>query len=134
MDWTTLLLPVITQPHPELSPEQVIRIQLDALQNNDLLPDNGGIRLAFNFASPANREFTGPIDHFITIVNSVMYRDLIGFERAEVGFPILVGDVSQMRVRIIHKTRRAVYIFILSRQPEEPYRKCWMIDSVIRES
>ena len=134
MDWYSTLLPTITEPIPDLQPEHVIRIQLDALQNNDLLRYNTGIRIAFNFASPANRVFTGPLPHFIDMLKNPLYSPLIGFERADLSPIMIIGDVAQQRVHIKRKDEHAVFTFLLSRQTEPPYQNCWMVDSVIRES
>ena len=40
-------------PTPTLTPTEVVCLQLDALQNNDLMPADEGIRMAYRFASPA---------------------------------------------------------------------------------
>jgi len=47
------------KPSPNFSPQDVVKIQLDALQNNDLLPKDFGIQVAYRFASPENRRNTG---------------------------------------------------------------------------
>jgi len=44
-------------PTPALTPAEVVRIQLEALRNND--EQNRGIEVAFRFASPANRAKEG---------------------------------------------------------------------------
>ena len=41
-------------PTPELSPEEVVQIQMDAFRNNDV--EDRGIEIAFRFASPANNK------------------------------------------------------------------------------
>ena len=47
-------------PEPELTPNDVVRIQLLAMQQND---DNDfGIEVTFRFASPANKKQTGPLN------------------------------------------------------------------------
>lgn len=126
--------PYVFDPTPDLGPDDVVKIQLDALQNNDLTPDNEGIRLAFRFASPQNQEVTGPIDRFIHIVKQADYAPMIGFERAEVGVMLILGDYAQQRVRVINSKRgSATYVFTLSRQQESPYAGCWMTDTVLRE-
>ena len=56
-------------PRPELSPEEVIRIQLEALRHND--EQDRGIEVAFRFASPANRASTGPLPRFIRMIEHV---------------------------------------------------------------
>ena len=61
------------EPKPELTPDQVVKIQLEGLQNNDLTRDNMGIRICFNFASPGNKIITGPIGNFIKLVKTPSY-------------------------------------------------------------
>ena len=53
-----------TEPGPDLTPEQVIAIQLNALKNNDRPATDHGIRITFNFASPGNKASTGPLATF----------------------------------------------------------------------
>lgn len=122
------------QPNPELSPEQVIKIQLEGLQNNDLTENNLGIRICFNFASPGNKIITGPIENFIKLVKNPAYRPLIGFERAEFSMVTIKSRTAQQAVRVIHTNgETAVYAFVLSKQDEPPYSDCWMTDAVIQQ-
>ena len=48
-------------PSPEWTPAEVIRMQVEALQNNDTPSPDTGIATAFRFASPGNRAATGPL-------------------------------------------------------------------------
>ncbi len=122
------------EPNPDLSPDQVVKIQLESLQNNDLSRDNTGIRICFSFASPGNKIITGPIANFIKLVKSPAYRVLIGFERAEFSLMVVKGRTAQQTARIIHTNGdSAVYTFVLSKQDEDPYRDCWMTDAVIQQ-
>jgi len=61
------------QPNPELTPDQVVKIQLEGLQNNDLSKNNLGIRICFTFASPGNKIITGPIGNFVKLVKTPAY-------------------------------------------------------------
>ena len=54
-----------TEPSAELAPEEVVAAQLHALRQNDPANRDAGIRIAFRFASPGNRQVTGPIERFI---------------------------------------------------------------------
>ena len=60
-------------PDPSHEPEQVVEIQLDALAANDTPEANAGIKTAYNFASPANRRSTGPLDRFVRMVEGPQY-------------------------------------------------------------
>ncbi len=121
-------------PSPDLSPQDVVRLQLDALQNNDLLPDDAGIRAAFAFTSPTNREATGPVERFIQLVKNPLYRPLIGFETARLSDMAIVGNRAQQMVAVIHTRggESAEFIFTLSRQTEGQFNGCWMVDGVLR--
>ena len=45
-------------------------MQLDALRNNG--PYNEGIERTFRFASPANRELTGPLERFAELLEPII--------------------------------------------------------------
>lgn len=123
------------EPNPELTPDQVVKLQLEGLQNNDLTDDNQGIRICFRFASPDNQVITGPIENFIKLVKNPIYKYLIGFERAEFSLMTIKGRTAQQAVRLIHTNgTSAVYVWILSKQDEPPYHNCWMSDAVIFQS
>lgn len=129
------LSPYVYEPSPDLDPDEVVKIQLDALQNNDLTDDDDGIRTAFRFASPGNQEVTGPLERFVDLVKNPLYAPLIGFERAEVGIMLILGDYAQQRVRVINARKGiTTYVFTLSRQADAPYEGCWMTDNVVRET
>jgi hypothetical protein len=65
------------QPSPNLSPVEVVRIQVEALEKNDVPHPNRGIEIAFRFASPENKRATGPLERFIQMVSSPAYRPLL---------------------------------------------------------
>ena len=120
-------------PSPDLAPFTVVKIQLEALQNNDIVPDNQGIRLAFRFTSPSNQAVVGPIDRFIELVKNPLYSPLIGFEEANLDTFELAGDTARQRVRLRYRKEWIVsYIFALSRQQGSEYEDCWMTDTVLR--
>lgn len=110
-----------------------MKIQLDALQNNDITEDNLGIRIAFRFASPANKNATGPVERFITLVKNPLYRAMIGFEHAELEKMRYAGNLAQQRVTLHHRNgEQATFVFTLSRQRDGDQRGCWMTDGVLR--
>jgi len=121
------------EPSPEITPEDVVKIQLEALQNNDLTLDDGGIRTAFRFASPDNRAATGPLGNFITLVKNPLYKAMIGFEEAKLTPMRFAGKIAQQHVTLLHRDgSQAVFVFTLSRQTEGAYAGCWMTDGVLR--
>jgi len=121
------------RPTPELSPEEVVSIQLEALRNNDSPIRDAGIATTFLFASPANRVATGPIDRFADLVKTSAYRAMINHRRVERGPMRVEGDDARQRVVVWSATgTRVAYMFALSRQRGGAYDGCWMTDGVTR--
>ena len=118
-------------PVPELSPGDVVRIQLEALRNND--ERDRGIEVAFRFASPANRANTGPLPRFIRMIKQGPYALMLDFRRAAYGTVELRDNQARQRVTLTGAHARVSYWFHLSRQSEAPWADCWMTDAVVVE-
>lgn len=73
IDWRT------TTPNSSLSALQVVELQLQALQDNDALI-NDGLAKTFEFASPGNQATTGPLPRFAAMIRN--------------GYPILLNSAS----------------------------------------
>jgi hypothetical protein len=116
------------EPDPRYTPDQVVKIQLEALQRND-------IETTFKFASPANRAQTGPLERFTQMINGPLYRPMIGSRTIEY-FTIEIDEhIAVQRVRLIAETgEEIVYIFYLSKQEASPFEDCWMTEAVYIES
>ena len=121
------------KPSPDLSPQEVVATVLSALAHNDRPNPDTGIKITFRFASPANREMTGPIDHFIGLVKNPQYGVLIGHTKAERSDLRITGDVAEQLVKVTAADgAQAVFVFRLGKQPDGAFKGCWMTDGVIR--
>ena len=118
-------------PRPELSPGEVVRIQLEALRHND--DRDRGIEVAFRFASPANRASTGPLPRFIRMIERGPYALMLAFREASYGAVEVSGRNARQRVTLIGSRAVVSYWFYLSRQSEAPWLDCWMTDAVYVE-
>lgn len=128
-------LPSAHRPSPSLSPAEVVAIQLHALQGNDEIGGHAGIATVFQFASPANRSITGPLDRFVELVHTPEYRPMLNHRRAEPGPLITSGDLAEQRVVITSAGGdRVAYVFVLARQRSGAYAGCWMTEGVLREA
>ena len=124
---------VAVAPSPLLGPGQVIGLQLAALRHNDEPNEDDGIRTAFRFASPGNREVTGPIGVFIELVKNPLYAPLIDHQKADRGPVSVEGDTAQQLVRVVGPDgEEAAYLFQLGRQRGGEYDRCWMTEGVMR--
>ena len=118
-------------PSPDYGPEDVVRIQVQALGNNDVPYRNAGIEVAFRFASPANKKFTGPLSRFIRMLHAPTYRPFLFHRAAHVGRAEVQGSQATLTVLLTTADgRRAGFVFRLSRQRGKPCNACWMTDAV----
>ena len=121
------------RPRPDLSPADVVRIQVAALGGNDAPHIDAGIETAFRFASPLNKRSTGPLARFRLIARSPTYRPLLNHVRAEYGgLRRRGGEVALPVIVTTPAGRRVGYTFFLSKQTRRPFQGCWMTDGVIR--
>jgi hypothetical protein len=123
----------LPEPAPDLSPKEVVRLQVEALGENDTPRADAGIEAAFNFASPANKRATGPLSRFRQLFETPAYRPMIGHEGATYSTPQVEGAVAQIGVILTTgEGVRVGYLFRLSRQEKPPCEGCWMTDAVRR--
>lgn len=119
-------------PKPGLSPEQVVQYQVNALQHNDEPHADGGIERTFRFASPSNKSFTGPLEHFVSILKSPAYLPMINNLASSVTESQIEGDLATVAIRITPaEGPQQTYLFVLSKQHDGDFDNCWMTDSVV---
>ena len=117
-------------PDPKLEPNDVVRLQLLAMQQND--ESDIGIEVTFRFASPANKKLTGPLNRFIRLVRNPSYRPLLNHINATFLDLTIEENFAVQDVIITSSSgKRIGYRFRLSIQKDRLYQGCWMTDSVI---
>lgn len=125
-------LPVeLPQPQPDLKPEEVVKIVVNALANNDLPRPNAGIETTFNFASPENKRNTGPLSKFSQMVRNDRFAVMLDHSSSDFSEVVLHGDSAMQLVRITsHEGAHTVFAFRLSLQQDGPFQGMWMTDAV----
>lgn len=119
-------------PDPSYGPERVVELQLDALADNDTPSENAGIKTAYNFASPANRRSTGPLDRFVRMVEGQRYAPMINHVEATTGPMERDGTAAAQNVTLTGPDGRTVtYEFGLSKQTSGEFAGCWLTDRVV---
>ncbi len=116
-------------PSPELTPEQVVQIQLNSLRHND--SGNRGIEVAFRFASPDNKLRTGPLPRFIRMIKQGLYSLMLAYDNVDYDPVEIVEGYARQRVTLIGSGLIVAYEFYLSRQTEGACIGCWMTDAVV---
>lgn len=132
MDSPTYPVDGLPIPDPSYGPETVIARQIAALADNDDPVENAGIKTAYNFASPANRRATGPLDRFVSMVTGPRYAPMVNHEEAVPGPLERDGARARQRVTITGPEGRTVtYEFGVSKQPDGQFEGCWLTDRVL---
>jgi hypothetical protein len=115
-------------PTCERPPGLVIAIQVGALRNNDPAT-NEGIRTTWRFASPENREATGPLSNFVELIRQG-YRPLLEADRVAYG-PLERTDATAARtVTVTANGTSTSYRWTLRLQTAGEFEGCWMTSGV----
>ena len=134
MDDSSYPVEGLPTPNPSRGPGAVVETQLTALADNDAPVENAGIKTAYNFASPANRRATGPLDRFIEMVEGPQYAPMIDHVTAVTGPVERDGSRATQRVTLTGLRGRTVtYRFGVSKGSDGPFDGCWLTDRVVLE-
>lgn len=123
----------VPSPSPNLSPRDVVRIQILALQKyNSPLP-NAGIWTAYRFASPANHGVTGPYGRFLQLMKRPSTRPFLHARTVEFLPELVIGVRAEENVALTDGDGRTTgWLFSLSRQSDGAFKGCWLTDGVTR--
>jgi hypothetical protein len=120
-------------PSPALSPDEVVRIQVAALQHYNEPTPNAGIWLAFQFASPANRQVTGPYGHFLQLIKSPANAPFLHAQSVRFHPPRQTASQAEEQVDLTDERGTTTeWRFLLSKQRGSSFANCWMTDGVQR--
>lgn len=121
----------VPSPSPDLSPRDVVRIQVLALQKYNSPTPNAGIWTAYRFASPANHGVTGPYGHFLRIIKSPLTRPFLHARTVEFLPQLVNGSYAEENVALTDADGRTTeWLFSLSRQIDGQLKGCWLTDGV----
>jgi hypothetical protein len=120
-------------PNDSYSPEEVVHIQLEALQTNGF--DNRGIEITYTFSSAAIKEGTTGLEGFEQIIKSPFYQPMLNHLAVEYEKMEIRGNWARQKVILIGKGGLKVkYVFYLSKYSHDACSGCWMTDVVTIES
>ena len=122
----------LIKPNPKYFPEQIITIQLKALQNNNLPYENAGIEQTWEFAHPLNRKFTGPLNNFTVMMYSKSYSIMLNHSEHKI-IPVKnEANISYFFIEIIDKigNRFGFQWTVEKVLSDGKYNNCWMTTGV----
>ena len=118
-------------PSQELSPQEVIRIQLSALQQNSTDMPSAGIEQTWAFAHPKNRAVTGPIERFEQMLKNKNYQCLLGHKEHRIQEVVVTPEIANYQVLIVSSDdKKFSFYWRLERVTEGPFTGSWMTTGV----
>ena len=122
----------IIKPNNKIEAYQVIKIQLKSLQRNDSPNMDNGIEQTWEFAHPSNKEITGPLDRFKTMIKGKSYGMLLNHLDHKI-IEIKSTDLSALfevtvldKDKVYHKFNWTVEKYTA----EGPLKGCWLTTMV----
>jgi len=119
------------KPNPQLTPEDVIMLQVKELSAQG--PLKARIQRCYEFASPANRLNTGPVDRFAEMIQLPKYAVLLDAKHFLVGRASISGRQAHLLLTVVDaQGNLCLFRCLLSKQTRANYVDCWMTDAVVR--
>ena len=124
----------LIKPNPNISPDEVVLIQLKALMKNNIPYENAGISQTWEFAHPLNRQYTGPLSNFIVMMTSNSYSLLLEHSYHNVIFVSKNEDTANYFVELTDKTgNKFGFTWTVKKVLSKGnFKDCWMTSSVSR--
>ena len=127
-----ITLAELIKPNPDFLPEEVVSIQLIALQKNNIPFKDSGIEQTWEFAHPYNRKFTGPLSKFISMMHTPSYSIMLDHKEHNIIFVKRYDIQIFFFVELIDNS--GVYVgfkWIVEKVLDEgEFKNCWMTTSV----
>lgn len=121
----------IIEPSPDLSPTQVVEIQLLGLKLSGGDPGRVEMAQVWRFAHPSNKAITGPIQRFASLFATPSYKPLLGHDDYEITIIAQDDNNAQMLVRVTANDGQAyLYLWSVMRVTDGPDKGSFMTISV----
>ena len=122
----------IILPNPDIKPENVIKIQLKALMENDIPAMDSGIIQTWEFAHPENRKYTGPLSNFTSMMKSDPYSLMIGHTEHNIILVSLNENTANYFVELIDNLgNKFGFTWTVKKVLKQgKFKDCWMTSGV----
>ena len=117
------------KPAENLSAYDVIKIQLDALKNND--DKDNGIKQTWLFAHPDNKKYTGPYEKFRIMIYSNQYKYLINHSSHKIKLLTNSPNTYIYKIEILSEDKQLfIYEWHVQKGSDDNCKKCWFTSAV----
>ena len=119
----------LTEPNKRLEPYDVVKIQLEALKNNN--KDDNGIKQTWLFAHPDNKKITGPYERFRIMIYGQQYKFLLNHSSHKINLITNSPNRFIYRIEILSdKKQLFFYEWHVQKGSEEKCKNCWFTSAV----
>ena len=119
----------LANPNKKLNPYDVVKIQLEALKNND--KDDNGIKQTWLFAHPDNKKVTGPYERFRIMIYGQQYKFLLNHSSHKINLITNSPNRFIYRIEILSdKKQLFFYEWHVQKGSEEKCKNCWFTSAV----
>ena len=124
--FTNLLHADIIKPAENLTAFDVVKIQLNALKNNNKISKNSGIKQTWVFAHPENKKFTGPYERFEKMLLGNQYKFLLNHESHKIKLIMNSKKKYMYNVELISSDKKMYfYEWHLEINSTDQCNNCW---------
>jgi len=116
-------------PNEKLLPYDVVKIQLEALKNNNKNDD--GIKVTWLFAHPNNKKATGPYERFRIMIYGQQYQQLLNHDSHKITLIMNTPSKHMFKIEILTKDKQLLfYEWYVEKATEENCNNCWFTSVV----
>ena len=130
--FTTSSFSDVIKPSKKIEPDQVVKIQLKGLMNNNDPYSDVGIEQTWEFAHPKNKKYTGPLEKFKKMLKGDSYYMLLGHKEHQIEQVYLNENVATFLVTILDSDKN-YYKFKWQVEKyinQGPLKDCWLTTAV----
>ena len=126
LNFTNFLYADIIKPAKNLTAYDVIKIQLNALKENNKPNKNSGIKQTWEFAHPENKKITGPYERFQKMLLGDQYKFLLNHESHKIKL-IMKSQMKYIyEVELISSDKKMyLYEWHLEKSTIKNCNNCW---------
>ena len=130
--FTTNSFSDVIKPSKKIEPDQVVKIQLNGVMNNNDPYSDVGIEQTWEFAHPKNKKYTGPLEKFKKMLKGDSYYMLLGHKEHQIEQVYLNENVATFLVTILDSDKN-YYKFKWQVEKyinQGPLKDCWLTTAV----
>ena len=121
----------IVKPAKNLSPYEVVKIQLVALKNNSASNEDSGIKQVWLFAHPENKSVTGPYERFRIMIYGNQYNLLLNHSSHKINLIMNTPDKNIYKVEILTRDKKLFfYEWHVEKGSNKECSGCWFTTAV----